>query len=409
MSKVDELIAEHCPGGVEFIEIGALVERAPNIKWEEQDGEESEYVDLSSVDRRTNRITETMTIDRDSAPSRAQQIIRSGDVLFGTTRPMLKRCCTVGEDYDGQIASTGFCVLRPTHRISTKWLYHLLGTPEFYEHVETNQRGASYPAISDALVKEFRIPVPPLAIQREITSILDKMESLKVELEVELEVELDLRSCQYAFYRDQLLTFPEAGCRWSTLGDICTRVFSGGTPLATRAEYYGGDIPWLRTQEVDYGEVRETAVHITETGLANSSAKWVRANSVIVAISGAGVTRGRAAINKIALTTNQHCCNLEPDESQVNNRFVYYWLVHNYRELRSRGNGNRSDLNVGIIKGYPIPVPSFGEQERIVAILDKFDALVNDLSTGLPAEISARRQQYEYYRDRLLTFNEAVA
>lgn len=88
---------------------------------------------------------------------------------------------------------------------------------------------------------------------------------------------------------------------------------------------------------------------------------------------------------------------------------MFHWLVYRYDDLRSRGQGNRSDLNVGIIKGYPIPIPPLAEQERIVAILDKFDMLVNDLSIGLPAEIRARRQQYEHYRDRLLSFDDAAA
>ena len=114
-------------------------------------------------------------------------------------------------------------------------------------------------------------------------------------------------------------------------------------------------------------------------------------------------------MNLIPLTTNQHCCNLEVDEKQAVPRFVYYWLVQSYDDLRSRGRGNRSDLTVAIVKDYPLPLPSLEEQQRIVEILDSFDALVNDLSSGLPAEIAGRRKQYEYYRDRLLTFEEAAS
>jgi type I restriction enzyme S subunit len=201
----------------------------------------------------------------------------------------------------------------------------------------------------------------------------------------------------------------QGGVRWTTLGDASRRAFSGGTPLSTRPEYYGGDIPWLRTQEVRYADVRDTAVKITLDGLNNSSARWVAENSVIVAISGAGVTRGRVAVNRLRLTTNQHCCSLEIDSEQAHYRFVYHWLVYKYDDLRSRGQGNRSDLNLGIVKSYPLPLPSLPEQLRIAEILDSFHALVNDLSLGLPAELTARRQQYEYYRDRLLTFDEAPA
>lgn len=128
---------------------------------------------------------------------------------------------------------------------------------------------------------------------------------------------------------------------------------------------------------------------------------------MIIAISGA--TAGRSAINKIPLTTNQHCCCLEIDPKEAHYRYVFYWVSSQYQSLKSLGQGARSDLNSGIIKSYPIPLPSLEEQARIVAILDRFDALANDLTQGLPAEIAARKRQYEYYRDRLLTFEEAAS
>ena len=190
------------------------------------------------------------------------------------------------------------------------------------------------------------------------------------------------------------------------MGEICKSVLSGGTPLSTRASYYGGDIPWLRTREVRYFDIHDTEITITEKGLRESAAKWIPANCVIVAISGA--TAARSAINKIPLTTNQHCCNLEIDPEQANYRYVFHWVSKEYEKLKALGRGARADLNSGIIKSYPIPVPSIEEQERIVTILDKFDDLVNDLSSGLPAEINARRRQYEHYRDQLLTFREAA-
>ncbi len=193
-----------------------------------------------------------------------------------------------------------------------------------------------------------------------------------------------------------------------TLADICRSVVSGGTPLSTRADFYGGDIPWLRTKEVRYDDIMDTDLKITDMGLTNSAARWVPTNSVIVAISGAGVTRGRVAVNRIPLTTNQHCCALDIEPRSAHYRYVYYWLVKHYEDLRSRGQGNRSDLNMGIVKSYPIALPSLADQERIATTLDSFDTLVNDLSVGLPAELKARRMQYEYYRDRLLMFEEAA-
>jgi type I restriction enzyme S subunit len=191
-----------------------------------------------------------------------------------------------------------------------------------------------------------------------------------------------------------------------TLGEVCVTVSSGGTPLSTRSDYYGGDIPWLRTQEVRFADIWDTEIKITAKGLENSSAKWIPANCVIVAISGA--TAARSAVNKIPLTTNQHCCNLEVDQRRADYRYVFHWVGREYERIKSLGHGARADLNSAIIKGYPIPVPPLEDQRRLAAILDQFDALVNDLSLGLPAELKARRQQYAYYRDRLLSFREAA-
>mgnify|MGYP001443633322 CR=1 FL=1 len=210
MSRIDELIAELCPKGVEFREIGELLERTSNIRWQDVQGEEFQYIDLTSVDRNTHAIGHTETIDSETAPSRAQQVVREGDVIFGTTRPTLKRYCLISSEYDGQICSTGYCVLRPrTELLLSNFLFHLLGTESFHTYVEANQRGASYPAITDAAVKACRIPVPPLEVQREIVKVLDTF----TKLEAELEAELEARRRQYQYYRDALLAFRDQDVR----------------------------------------------------------------------------------------------------------------------------------------------------------------------------------------------------
>ena len=97
---------------------------------------------------------------------------------------------------------------------------------------------------------------------------------------------------------------------------------------------------------------------------------------------------------------------MEIDDAKALYKYVYYCVASQYQELLSRKQGARGDLNSSLILGLPIPLPSIEEQLRIVSILDRFDALCNDLTSGLPAEIEARRKQYEYYRDKLLTFQE---
>lgn len=407
MSRIDHLIDVHCAGGVEFLPIGDVVHRAPNLKWDERQGEQFQYIDLSSVDRATNRIVETTWIDRESAPSRARQEIRAGDVLFGTTRPMLKRYCMVGDDYDGQVASTGFCVLRPTERITSAWLYHLLGTPDFYDYVETNQRGASYPAISDSLVKKFKIPVPPLAIQREIASILDKMENLKAELEAELE----LRSRQYSFYRDQLMTFPETGgVRWVPMGEAGT--FFRGKRF-TKSDYVEGGIPCIHYGEIytEFGPSTDKVVSHLQVDL-RARLRFAEPGDVVIVDVGetvADVGKAVAWMGNGPVAIHDHCYAFRHG---MNPAFVSHYMQTTRFHKEKARHVARTKVKTLLMDGLArveIPVPSREDQDRIVAILDKFDALVNDLSIGLPAEIEARRKQYEYYRDKLLTFEESPA
>lgn len=407
MSRIEDLIEQICPYGVAFRDVGDISTKSSSIKWADLDeDEERRYIDLSSVDRVTRKIGEVVDITAASAPSRARQIIHAGDVIFATTRPAQMRWAIIPAEYDGQIASTGYCVLRPDKDlVLTSFLAHVLGTDDFRRYIEANQTEGNYPSIPDNRVRSYRIPVPPLEVQREIVRILDTF----TELEAELEAELETRRQQYGHYRSKMFAFSEGTpVTWSTLGGVSTRVSSGGTPKAGKHDYYiGGTIPWLRTNEVKFGEIWDTEVQITELALKETSAKWIPENCVIVAISGA--TAGRSAMNKIPLTTNQHCCNLEIDRQKAEFKYVFYWVAANYEQLKALGRGARSDLNSAIIKDFSIPLPSLDEQKRIVALLDRFDALVNDLSVGLPAELNARRKQYEYYRDKLLTFDEAPA
>lgn len=163
----------------------------------------------------------------------------------------------------------------------------------------------------------------------------------------------------------------------------------------------------MRTQEVDWRDVYDTEIKISEEAVMNSSAKLIPANCVIVAMYGA--TAAKVCINKIPLTTNQACCNLEIDSDQAHYKYVYYWLCNSYEVLRAMGEGSQNNINSQKIKNFPIPVPPMEVQEKIVGILDRFETLVNDLSKGLPAEIEAVRERYEYYRNKLLTFKEIPA
>ena len=177
---------------------------------------------------------------------------------------------------------------------------------------------------------------------------------------------------------------------------ICLNICSGGTPKSTVTEYYGGNIPWLNTKEINFCRIYETERTITDEGLNNSSAKWVPANTVIVAMYGA--TAGKTAIAKIPLTTNQACCNLNIDSAKADYRFVYYALYNDYAYLASLANGGaQQNLNAQQIKEFEIPFPPLKEQKRIADILSSLDDKI-ELNRRINRNLEQQAQAlFNYY------------
>ena len=338
---------------------------------------------------------------------------------------------------------------RDDKQLNAKYLYYSLEG----RHYKVPTSGI--PQLTVPVIKKEKVSIPSLDVQNRIVNVLDNFEKICSDLNIGLPAEIEARQKQYEYYRDKLLTFVETGntilsraeqsraeqsraeqsraeqsraeqsraeqsralikllqyvfgYAVVSLQDVVKKSCSGGTPKKGVSEYYeGGNIPWLRTQEVVFRDICKTECFITESAVKNSAAKWIPENCVIVAISGA--TAGRCAINKIPLTTNQHCLNLEIDPEMALYRYVYYCICAKQEELLAKKEGARGDLNSTRILSLQIDLPALEEQKRIVSILDRFDAICNDLTSGLPAEIEARKKQYEYYRDKLLTFKEVAA
>lgn len=301
--------------------------------------------------------------------------------------------------YENNVLGPNALLVRSSKE-NNRYLFHLFQSGQFQNKLAKITSNTGQTKYNKTNLKKIRIPIPPLEIQEKIVQILDKM----TEYVTELTSELTSRKKQYSYYRDKLLSFEDElyQVEWKTILDVSKKVTSGGTPDRSNSLYYGGSIPWLRTQEVDFREIYGTELSITEEGLANSSAKWIEKNAVIVAMYGA--TAAKVGITKIPLTTNQACCNIEVDEYIANYRYVYHWLTYNYEALKSMGQGSQSNINAGVIKSFKIPVPSLEIQSRIVQVLDNFDMVCNDLNIGLPKEIELRQKQYEYFREKLLTF-----
>ena len=394
MSGLEELIAELCPDGVEFKRLGeccSLEKGSTPI----HKGVPGEYPLVVTTEERKSSNTyqfDAPTVCIPLVSSRGHGIASLNQVYY----------------QEGKFALGNIlCGVTPTDgkELSASFLYHYLNYKKDTILVPLMKGGANVSLTVDSL-RHVKVPIPPIEMQIKIISILDSF----VALSAELKAELTARKKQYEYYRDKLLTFGVLGggtseCVWSALRSVVKASCSGGTPTKNNYDYYeDGNIPWIRTQDVHFNEIYEVDTFITETAVRETSVKWIPENCVIVAISGASA--GRCAINKIRATTNQHCLNMEIDPSQALYKYIYYCVCSKYQELIAKKQGARGDLNSSLILETEIPVPPLPIQKNIVAILDRFDALCNDLTSGLPAEVAARQKQYEYYRDKLLTFKE---
>lgn len=405
MSRIEQLIAELCPDGVEWKELGEVCKILGRIGFRGYSRSDIVPYNEGAISLSPSNITNNQVnyekctfISWEKYQQSPEIKVEKGDIIFCKTASVGKTAL-IKHLPEATTINPQLALLKEI-KCDNSYLSYLLISDDFQKQVNTIKGVGSIPTISQKALSTLSIPIPPLPIQQEIVRILDTF----TDLDAELQAELEARKKQYEHYRNQLLNFEGKEVEWKTLGEVCKYIVSGGTPSTNRSEYYGGDIPWLRTQEIDWNDIYDTGIKISELGLNNSSAKWIKPNCVIVAMYGA--TAAKVAVNKIPLTTNQACCNLEINDAIANYRFVYHWICKEYENLKSLGEGVQSNINSQKIRRYNIPIPPLPEQERIVSILDKFEALVND---ELPAEIAARRKQYEYYREKLLTFEPLIS
>lgn len=433
MSKLQELINKLCPNGVEFKPLGELgtfenigVDKKSNPN--EKEVTLLNYVDVYKYQYIDNSIPKMRVTASDKKIQHCS--VEQWDIFVtptSETREDIGHAAVITETLKNTLYSYHIMRFRlhSPNRISACYIRYLFETNIVQKQIYKYACGQTRFGLSKYKFAQISIPFPPIEVQEEIVRILDSFSDYAAELQAELQA----RKQQYEYYRNLLLTFnPSAyGCgtddeqkdgvttwgghnykiEWKKLGEICNRICSGGTPTTSNKSFYNGSIPWLRTQEVNWSDVYDTEIKISEEAVKKSSAKLIPSNCVIIAMYGA--TAAKVCINRIPLTTNQACCNLEINPQLASYKYVYYWLCNSYEKLKSMGEGSQNNINGMKIKQYPIPIPPLELQEKIVAILDRFETLVNDLTNGLPAEIAAVKDQYEYYRNKLLTFKKLTA
>lgn len=409
MEKISEMIKRMCPEGVERVKLSSIVNSIhtglnprSNFKLNEE-GATKYYVTVKEIT--SNKIVFSSSTDR--ITDEAWNIIQNrshlekGDVLFSGIGTIGKVVFVNQPVEDWNCSESVFVIKPKTERINGCYLAYILRSNDVVSQYEACAAGSIMKGVRKATLESLEIPLPPLPIQQEIVRILDSFTLLHSNLEAELVS----RQKQYEFYRNKLLTFDkdDESVEWKTLGEISIDIFSGATPSTKIKEYWdGGTIPWMSSGEVHQGQVTNIEGRITELGYSKCSTKLVPINSVVIALAGQGKTRGTVAITRMSLCTNQSLAAIVPNTEIVNPDYLYFYLKGEYMNLRtvSSGDGTRGGLNLRMINEYNVPIVSIQRQQEIVSTLDTFESLI----TNLKKEIEARKKQYEYYREQLLTF-----
>ena len=349
--------------GWQIKKLGEVCLKRQSKKWKDENNETIyQYIDLSSVDRDSKTITEIQEITKKTAPSRAQQIVNFGDVLFGTTRPTLKRFCLVPQEYDEQICSTGFCIIRANHAlVFPKWAFYQFFNEKFYKYIEPLQKGANYPAVTDKDIMSFSIPVPPLEEQKRIVAVLDKkfaqIETLKTA------AEKNLQNTKQIFQAELEKAFSNISWEKKRIDSISENHDSERVPI-TKNVRTAGKYPYYGASGiVDYVNdyiFEGKYLLVSEDG----------ANLLARTYPIAFVAEGKFWVNNHA-----HILKFENEETM---RMVEYYFMQldlsDYVTGMAQPKFNQASLNK-----LEIPLPPLEEQKRIVAHLDSLSEKVHQL------------------------------
>ena len=378
MSKLDELIKKYCPDGVEY-------KRLQNVLTIKNG---RDYKNLKCGDIPVYGSGGIMThVDSYVYNKPSVLIPRKGsiDKLYYVDVPFWN-------------VDTIFYTEINTKIVLPRYVFHCL----LKEHLEKLNTAGGVPSLTQKVLNNVIIPVPPLPVQEEIVRILDSFTSLTAELQDKLNTEFQARKKQYEYYASNL--FDKASIEWKSMGDIASFVY-GYTDKAQDT----GDTRFIRITDIDeQGHLKnEEPKYITINNEAKKS--LLSYGDLIMARTGATYGKTLYFESEFPSVYASFLIKIIPNKNIILNK--YYWHFTRtsfYWEQANRlvTTGGQPQFNTPAIKQIKIPVPSIDVQKQIINILDKFDSLINDLTTGLPAEIAARQKQYEYYRDKLLTFKE---
>ena len=416
MSKLDEMIRELCPDGVEYVKLGTLC---------------SLITKQTGFDY-TNHIKARLLMEpAENAVPYIQTKFFAGknfnyqtdyyvpmDIVEQFPKITLDEKCILFSIVGASIGNVGLfpgerkcflggaiCVAKVLPQYDVDYVYYCVESHNVQHQIRRKTKGAGQATITVEDIREFEIPLPPIEIQSEIVHTLDNYTENVVKLQNQLTAELTARQKQYTFYRNKLLTFSgneKAKIVKISLGDIgpicmCKRILKSQTNTVEGVPFY---------KIGTFG--KKADAYISKETFDEYQSKYNFPKKGDVLISAAG-TIGRTVVydGEPAYFQDSNIVWIDNDESIVLNSYLRYCYELKPWKVSSGGTIQRL-YNDNIAKAV-IAVPPIEEQKRIVSILDRFDAISNDLTSGLPAEIEERQKQYEYYRDKLLTFKEVAA
>lgn len=395
MSRIDDLVRELAPNGVQFKTLGDVGEfiRGNGLQKSDLTDEGAPAIHYGQIHTYYDTWTDTTKSFTDPALAAKLRRAKQGDLIIATTSEddaaVGKATAWIGED---EVAVSGDAYIY-RHRLDPRYVAYFFQSEQFREQKARHITGTKVRRLSGDSLAKVRIPVPPVEVQQEIVEVLDHFTELEAELEAVLRAELEARRRQYVFHRDELLTIGDDS-QWMTLDKIATNLDSRRRPV-TKSARIPGDVPYYGAS----GVVDHVSDYIFDGDylLVSEDGANLLARSTPIAFSVSGRT-----------WINNHAHVLEFG-TYVERRFIEIYLNAIDLAPYVAGGATQPKLSQANLNKIPIPAVPLTQQERIVTALDKFDALVSDLSLGLSAELAARRKQYVHYRDRLLTFEEAAA
>ena len=404
MSKLDELLRELCPNGVEYKKLGeiATISRGGNFQKKDFLTEGVPCIHYGQIYTKYGLFTDKTFTFISEECAKKQKMAQPNDIVMAVTSENIEDVCKcLAWLGDEPAAISGHSAIIH-HNQNAKYLVYYFHSQMFFAQKRKLAHGTKVIEVTPDALVDITLPLPPIEVQREIVRILDNFTNLTAELTAELTA----RKTQYGYYRDKVLT-PKDDVVVETLGNIC-RFVRGPFGGALKKEIFKPTGYAVYEQQHAIYRKLEFRYYIDKQKYEELKRFAVHPGEMIVSCSG---TIGKTFVipeNAPEGVINQALLKLTPT-SRINVFYLQYFFDNTISKILNsvaRGGAIKNVPSVEELKAIKIPIPTLEVQQRLVEVLDNFEKICSDLNIGLPAEIEARQKQYEYYRDKLLTFAE---